>query len=117
MTNLWVKTAQSLNEIELLIKSQLERLTETHLTVVQAYVLQSLDIKDGQQPSKLARYCGREATSFTPILDGMERAKLIYRKPDPKDRRAVTIHLTARGKSLAVVVAQALAEVETEYQS
>lgn len=116
MTNTWVKTAQSLAEIEDAIKAQLERLTDIHLTVVQAYILEALNIHDGQHPSKLAKYTGREATSFTPILDGLERAHLIGRSPDPKDRRAVTIHLTARGKSLALAVAEALAEVEAEYQ-
>lgn len=111
----WVATCKSLNEIERLIKEKLDDLTDTHLTITQAYVLQALYAVDGQQPTELARYTGREATSFTPVLDAIEALDLVRRKPSSTDRRAVGIYLTHKGRVLARVVTEALAEVEAEY--
>jgi len=116
MQNTWVATCKSLSELEFLIKAKLERVTDTHLTITQAYVLQALYTVDGRQPSELAKYTGREATSFTPVLDAMEREGLIERHEHKRDRRGVLIHLTAsKGLSLAQAVSEALTEVEAEY--
>lgn len=115
MQSTWIASRKSLIELEILIKAKLESLTDTHLTITQAHVLQALYAVDGQQPSALAKYTGREATSFTPVLDVMEGHGLIERIASSTDRRAVGISLTAKGRSLARAVTEALAEVEAEY--
>jgi DNA-binding MarR family transcriptional regulator len=68
------------------------------LTVIEWYILRALYEQDGQHASELARAVGRAATSFTPILDKLQHKDLIERRPDPADRRAVRIHLTAKGR-------------------
>lgn len=65
------------------------------LTVIEWYILRALYEQDGQHASELARAVGRAATSFTPILDKLQNKGMIERRPDPADRRAVRIHLTA----------------------
>lgn len=65
------------------------------LTVIEWYILRALYDQDGQHASELARAVGRAATSFTPILDKLQNKGMIERRPDPADRRAVRIHLTA----------------------
>lgn len=70
------------------------------LSVVEWYVMRSLLERDGRHASDLAQAVGRAATSFTPILDSLERKELIERRRDPADRRAVFIHLTEDGKAL-----------------
>lgn len=65
------------------------------LTVIEWYILRALYDQDGQHASELARAVGRAATSFTPILDKLQNKNMIERRPDPADRRAVRIHLTA----------------------
>lgn len=70
------------------------------LTVIEWYILRALYEQDGQHASELARAVGRAATSFTPILDKLQNKSLIERKPDPADRRAVRIYLTAKAQSM-----------------
>lgn len=70
------------------------------LTVIEWYILRALYEQDGQHASELARAVGRAATSFTPILDKLQNKLLIERKPDPADRRAVRIYLTAKAQSM-----------------
>jgi DNA-binding MarR family transcriptional regulator len=65
------------------------------LTVIEWYILRALYDRDGQHASELARAVGRAATSFTPNLDKLQNKGLIERRPDPGDRRAVRIYLTA----------------------
>jgi len=74
---------------------------DLHLSDVQVRVLQALYIVDGQRPTELAKYCERDVTSFTPILDEIASLGLIVRRDHPTDRRAWCIYLTAKGKVLA----------------
>jgi DNA-binding MarR family transcriptional regulator len=64
------------------------------LTVVEWHVLHALYRQDGQRASELARAVGRQQTSFTPILDSLERKGWIARQADSLDRRAVRMYLT-----------------------
>ena len=64
------------------------------MSAVEFQTLTALYAHDGQKASELAAAAGRAATSFTPILDNLESAGLIERRPHPTDRRAVLIHLT-----------------------
>src|SRR5215208_3290224 len=45
-------------------------------------------------PSELARYTGLTSGATTTMLDRLERAHLIERKPNPEDRRGTLIVLT-----------------------
>lgn len=71
-----------------------QKLRPHGLTVIEWHILRSLYQNDGQHASELARTVGRAATSFTPNLDKLERKKLIERRADSTDRRAVRIYLT-----------------------
>ena len=53
--------------------------------------------EDGQTISELARRCGLENSTMTPLLDELEKRKLAARVRDPEDRRAVRLHLTPQG--------------------
>lgn len=115
MQSIWVATSKSLLDLETIIRTKLYALTDTHITVTQAYVLRALLAEDGLMPSELAREVGRLATSFTPVLDGLEGQKLIARKASATDRRAIGIYLTVRGRSLAEAVTRVLSDAEAEY--
>ena len=54
----------------------------------------------GRPPSQLAlaRRLGIDRTVMTYLLDDLETAKLVSRRPDPKDRRARHVVLTAKGR-------------------
>ena len=56
------------------------------------------------------------ANGLTPILDRLEQANLLERRPDSHDRRLIQIHLTATGLALetSVATAQNAVVCETE---
>lgn len=54
--------------------------------------------RDGQTPSELSRAVRIEQGTMTKTLRRMERDGLIERRPDPRDGRAVRIHLTRRAR-------------------
>jgi DNA-binding MarR family transcriptional regulator len=70
----------------------------------------------GQSMTTLAETVLVEAATLTKIIDRMVSDTLVYRVPDPQDRRRVLICATSRGltlqRSLADVSAQQSAEVE-----
>lgn len=82
------------------------------LTIIEWYILRALYERDGQHASELARAVGRAATSFTPNLDKLQERGLIERRPDPSDRRAVHIHLTAAGERLRAGVERISQEID-----
>src|SRR5919106_4904014 len=45
-------------------------------------------------PSELARYTGLTSGATTAMLDRLEKAQLIERRPNPQDRRGTLIFLT-----------------------
>lgn len=77
-----------------------QQLRDLGLSVIEFYILRALYERDAQHASELARSVGRAATSFTPNLDKLQSKGLIERKPDARDRRAITIHLTQQGEAI-----------------
>src|SRR5690349_5898059 len=65
-----------------------------NLTIAEWHTLFMMYQQDEQRAGDLAQAIGRPTTSFTPILDGLERKGFIARRADPRDRRAVRIYLT-----------------------
>lgn len=59
---------------------------------------------EGVSPKTLAARAGITRATVTGLIDGLEQAALITRHVTPSDRRALTIHLTARGKELATTL-------------
>jgi DNA-binding MarR family transcriptional regulator len=86
-------------------------------TIRPAYlgVLMCLWRQDGQRVVDLGRCAGLEPSTMTGLLDRMVRDGLVSRAPDPDDRRAQRIQLTARGrkaeKAVSRVVDQALSRL------
>ncbi|RMF19937.1 MAG: MarR family transcriptional regulator [Deltaproteobacteria bacterium] len=60
----------------------------------------SLWNEEGLRAVELGRRAGLEPSTMTGLLDRMEADGLIERRPDPNDRRALTIHLTEEGRAL-----------------
>lgn len=84
------------------------------LTVIEWYILRALYEMDGQHASDLAAAVGRAATSFTPNLDKLQDKKLIERRPDPGDRRAVRIYLTDAGWTQQEAVLKVAEQVDNQ---
>lgn len=63
------------------------------LNVTDMECLSLLAMKGIATPTELARYTGMTTGSATAMLDRLEKAKLIRRKPNPNDRRGVLIEI------------------------
>lgn len=63
------------------------------LNITDAQCLSLLGIKGISSPTELARYTGLTTGSTTAMLDRLEKAKFIRRKPNPNDRRGVLIEI------------------------
>lgn len=67
------------------------------MTMSMGFVLLNIH-SDGTPATKIAPLIGLEARSLTRLLKSMEEEGLIYRDPDPNDKRMVRIVLTKEGK-------------------
>jgi MarR family transcriptional regulator, organic hydroperoxide resistance regulator len=66
----------------------------------QQFILMALWDEDGLTPGELAQRLGLATPTITKATHRMEAAGLLVRRPHPRDRRLVRIHLTDRGMAL-----------------
>jgi MarR family transcriptional regulator, organic hydroperoxide resistance regulator len=77
-----------------------ERLRPAGVPIEQLRILELLQNSDGRSMGDLAQRALIEQTTLTKIIDRMVSDGLVYRTPDPNDRRRVLIHLATGGKAL-----------------
>jgi DNA-binding MarR family transcriptional regulator len=70
---------------------------------------------DGIQVSELARLANMRKQSMAEAVDQLERAGYLERRPDPTDRRARLVFLTARGGAVRTVAIAAGRRVEAHW--
>lgn len=70
------------------------------VTVEQWIILLKLWHQNGQFQQQLAENTGKDKTSITRLIDGLEKRNLVVRVPDTIDRRCKRIYLTNKGKAL-----------------
>ncbi|MFF4798895.1 MarR family winged helix-turn-helix transcriptional regulator [Streptomyces sp. NPDC001351] len=63
-------------------------------------VLAAVADGQGHPMTGIAEQVLMPAPSLTKLVDRMVAGNLVYRRPDPEDRRRVLLHLTARGRIL-----------------
>lgn len=82
------------------------------LNITDSECLSLLTIRGISTPTELAHYTGLTTGSATAMLDRLEKAKFIRRKPNPKDRRGVLIEIN---KETAVVTRQLVAGIQQSH--
>lgn len=75
-------------------------------------VLSALHKGPGLTQTELGKSLGLDKTTLMSQLDGLERAGLLLRRPDPRDRRARIPEITPAGEELRATVARDSAEAE-----
>ncbi len=70
------------------------------ITPEQFAILSLLQERGGLQQREIAELLFKDRPSITRILERMQNKRLIRRETDPKDCRAVRVHLTTTGKKL-----------------
>jgi MarR family transcriptional regulator, transcriptional regulator for hemolysin len=87
-----------LNDVARLMRKRFEqraRAAALGLTRAQAAVLAYLARQEGINQAALAQILELEPITLARLLDRLQAAALIERRPDPKDRRAHLLYLTA----------------------
>jgi MarR family transcriptional regulator, organic hydroperoxide resistance regulator len=74
------------------------RLAEHGITIGQSFILLSLRERDEQNVKELAENLAIDSSAITGLVDRLEKADLVERRADERDRRALRIHLTDKGK-------------------
>ena len=68
------------------------------VTLAQAGILFLLEARDMQKMSELGEAIRVDNSAMTRVIDRMEKNGLVERVVDPKNRRAIHIRLTAKGR-------------------
>lgn len=86
------------------------------ITIAQARVFQRV-APDGSRLTDLAAAAqvSKQAAGF--LIDELERGEYVARAPDPRDRRARLIRVTARGHAMVAVALAEQHRVEAEWRA
>ena len=82
-------------------RAQADRLAPLGLTPAQERALRI--VTRGEEPlrmTELADRLGIVPRSVTTVIDALEQAGLVRRETDPRNRRAIRLHLTDRGRAV-----------------
>ena len=91
-----------------------ERLEALKLTPPQAGILGVLGRESGLSQQALADVLGMFPSRLVAVLDDLERAGLVERRPHPNDRRVSALYLTATGKKTLQTVGRVAKQHEAE---
>jgi len=86
-----------------------------NLTPVQAMVMRFLYDKDEITSAELGFRTDLDSATLTGILDRLESAGLAERLPNLDDRRAILVHLTAKGRESGSQVVKFMEEANAEF--
>ena len=85
------------------------------LTAVQAMVLNTLSDDDGAPAGRLGERVQLTSATLTGIIDRLENLGLAERRASKKDRRAVLVCLTAKGRQVVGEIKPLLAGANREF--
>ena len=88
-----------------------QKLAPHGLTSAQVFALNYLMRQDGLTQVELARYLGIGTVAVSGLIDRLEAAKWVVRKPDPRDRRSNRIWLLPAAEEKKQVLREAAENV------
>jgi DNA-binding MarR family transcriptional regulator len=90
------------------------RAQEISLSLSQARALVRLERNEGVSQARLAELTDVDPMTMVRIVDRMEADGLLERRPDPADRRARCLYLTAKAKPILSEIWRLGDEIRTE---
>ncbi|MBI5586481.1 MAG: MarR family transcriptional regulator [Deltaproteobacteria bacterium] len=87
------------------------------ITAVQAGILFLLIQKDGRSMTELSRLLFTDNSSLTRLVDRLEKAGLLRRLPDPRDRRTLIISITEDGRKQAAAARRIVRSLNEEIKT
>jgi DNA-binding MarR family transcriptional regulator len=82
-------------QLDAFLKSQ-----DRKITIESWLAMDTLSNDQGKSMKELCDNLHINDSTLTKLIDKMVKNALVYRRPDPKDRRKVLVYLSARGKKL-----------------
>lgn len=76
------------------------KVADQKVTPEQWIILDELWCNDGLTQLEIAQATFRQQTSTSRIIDNLVKSNLVYRAPNPLDKRSNLIYLTEKGKGL-----------------
>ena len=104
----------------LALKSALQRGFKENgfeITAEQWAIIRHLWEEEGLSQREIGEKAAKDKPNITRMLDALEKKRLIFRQPDPRDRRKFCVYLTKEGKQLherLLPLAQTLRERVTQ---
>ena len=89
-------------------------LNEIGLHVGQEMLLSGLWEKEGLTQTELADYVMIQPATVTNMLQRLERAGIVERRPDPEDQRISRVYATRKGRGLEQAVEEQWGKLEQE---
>ncbi len=90
---------------------------EHQLTPGQFGVLTLIGANPGLTQSALAKAVGIERSTMVAVIDGLQRAGLVERRPSPIDRRSYALALTGAGQKISEVLKNLVVDHENRVLS
>jgi DNA-binding MarR family transcriptional regulator len=87
----------------LALKAVLQRCFKDHgydLTAEQWGLIRHLWEEEGLSQREIGEKAAKDKPNITRMLDALEKKRLLFRQPDPRDRRKYRIYLSKEGKQL-----------------
>jgi DNA-binding MarR family transcriptional regulator len=87
----------------LALKSALQRRFKENgyeITAEQWAIIRHLWEEDGLSQREIGEKASKDKPNITRMVDALEKKRLVFRQPDPRDRRKYCIYLTKEGKQL-----------------
>lgn len=109
-----------IHDVSRLLRRRYEQYTRADglgLTRTQCAVLAHLARQEGVNQATLAQSLDIEPITLVRLLDRLQEAGFIQRKPDPQDRRAYVLELTAKARPILERIYGLAAKVYEEAQA
>lgn len=93
--------AYLLNDVTLLIRKHFDRrAVKFGLTRAQWRAVKVLYVREGLRQTELAEFLEMEPIAVGRVIDRLQAAGFVERRPDPKDRRAWRLHTTEQARGI-----------------
>jgi len=104
-----------IQDLARLLSRSFER-TADNLTITraQARVLAFVAMREGPTQSEVAALMDIQKIALTKLVDGLEAQHLLFRRPDPKDRRIRRLYMTDKSHAVLASIWSVLAEVSEQ---
>jgi DNA-binding MarR family transcriptional regulator len=114
--NLYDNTGYWVNRLAMGMREKFEReLTRFGVTPPHFGLMIVLHRGEARTPLQIARHIGHHGAAITRHLEKLVRMGLVARKPDPADRRSVTLELTPKGRRLITKLIPVARKLNTSF--